>query len=270
MFMTTIETLTRDPDSILATAVANNQSEPDGSYFFDRDSTHFRYILNYLRTGILNRDQPDTDLAKWELLLEAKYYNVSAIVRLLSRPFDESTILPYDSQNVLTLVSWLQEAGISATWKLIYRGTRDGFDASSFHRLCDYKGPTVTLIKSVGDCVFGGYSYVSWDSSSGYTESPNAFLFVFVSTGLGTTPFRGSIFQNSGHAIFAHSGYGPTFGSGHDLFIGSNSNSNADSYINWGGTYELPGGYTHGGNGRTWICGYRFQTTEIEVFALAS
>ncbi|XP_065837528.1 uncharacterized protein [Oscarella lobularis] len=268
VFMTTVETLAQDPHSILAIMVANNQSEPDGSYFFDRDPTHFRYILNYLRAGIHYR--PDTDLASRELLLEARYYKVSAIVRLLNRPFAESTILSYYSQYQNVMLSWLQEDGISSDWKLIYRGTRDGFAASSFHTFCDNKGPTITLIKSVGDCVFGGYSDVSWTSRNNYIQSTDAFLFAFVSNGLGTTPFRGRLFQNSQHAMFDHSSYGPTFGSGHDLHISSDSNSNEASYMNWGYTYELPNGYTSGGSGGTWICGYNFQTIEIEVFALAS
>ena len=266
--MTTIETISRDPDSILATMVANNQSEPDGSYFFDRDPTHFRYILNYMRMGLPNR--PDTYLARRELLLEARYYNVSAIVRLLNQPFGESMILPYDSQYQSVMLSWLQEDGISSDWKLIYRGTRDGFGALSFHAFCDNKGPTITLIKSVGDCIFGGYSDFSWTSRNDYIQSTDAFLFAFVSSGLGTTPFRGRVFQNAGNAMYDNSGYGPSFGGGHDLHIASDSNSNTNSYINWGHAYELPDGYTYSGNGRTWICGANFQTIEIEVFALAS
>ncbi len=46
---------------------------------------------------------------------------------------------------------------------LLYRGSDHEFKANDFHRLCDGKGPTVTLFKieesnkSDGDCI-GGYT----------------------------------------------------------------------------------------------------------------
>ena len=266
LFMTTISTLVQDPNTILATKVNSERSGPDGSYFFDRDPTHFRYILNYLRTGVVY--EPDSELEKRQLLLEAKYYNVSEIVRQLDR---FSTLLPPNSKYRSVLASWLQEAGTtSGKWELIYKGTRDGFEASSFHQSCDNKGPTITLVKSNGGCIFGGYSDISWGSSSGYQAgSRNSFLFVFVSSGLGTTPFRALLYQNFHRAIYTNSQYGPTFGGGFDLHISSESNKNSGSYVNWGHSYELPKGYTHGTTGRNWICGYKFQVSEIEVLAQA-
>ena len=46
----------------------------DGSYFIDRDRTHFRYILNYLRTGKL--DVPQDETVREELLNEAEFYKI--------------------------------------------------------------------------------------------------------------------------------------------------------------------------------------------------
>lgn len=52
IFVTSITTLTKDPDSLLARMFGPNGTavpEADGSYFIDRDGTYFRYVLNYLR-----------------------------------------------------------------------------------------------------------------------------------------------------------------------------------------------------------------------------
>ena len=59
-----------------------------------------------------------------------------------------------------TFTSWI---GRSFTAKLCWRATRDGWSASTFHSNCDYKKPTVTIVK-VGQNLFGGYATASWDS----------------------------------------------------------------------------------------------------------
>jgi BTB/POZ domain-containing protein KCTD7/14 len=54
IFETSIETLCADPNSMLAAMFSgrhNVNKDEDGRYFIDRDGTHFRYILNYLRDG---------------------------------------------------------------------------------------------------------------------------------------------------------------------------------------------------------------------------
>lgn len=53
-FETSLETLLKDPNSMLAAMFSGRhyvQKCEDGRYFIDRDGTHFRYILNYLRDG---------------------------------------------------------------------------------------------------------------------------------------------------------------------------------------------------------------------------
>ena len=57
LYITSTLTLTRDPQSMLATMFSGRHSvkkEEDGSYFIDRDGTHFRYILNYLRGNAIS------------------------------------------------------------------------------------------------------------------------------------------------------------------------------------------------------------------------
>ncbi|ETO03688.1 hypothetical protein RFI_33714, partial [Reticulomyxa filosa] len=39
---------------------------------------------------------------------------------------------------------------------LLYRASRDGFDCKMFHLLCDNKGPTLCIIRSEENHVFGG------------------------------------------------------------------------------------------------------------------
>ena len=130
----------------------------DGSYFIDRDGTHFRYILNYLRIGQLI--VPKDEIIREELLAEAEFYQVEGIIRTLKviiSVFKDSVILSSDQRQ--TLINWLKESRtiINDSVKLLYRASRDGWAASNFHSCCDSKGPTVTVVKS-GNYIFVGYT----------------------------------------------------------------------------------------------------------------
>jgi len=63
------------------------------------------------------------------------------------------------------------------SFKLLYRGTRDGFTADKFHTLCDNKKNTVTLVTSTLKKIFGGFAEENWNITSNYKNSKNAFLF---------------------------------------------------------------------------------------------
>ena len=122
----------------------------DGSYFIDRDGTHFRYILNYLRTGQLI--VPKDEIIREELLAEAEFYQVEGIIEALkpkaASMFKDSVILSSDQSE--TLVNWLKESRTitNDSDKLLYRASRNGWTASNFHSCCDNKGPTVTMVKN--------------------------------------------------------------------------------------------------------------------------
>eukprot|EP00736_Rhodelphis_marinus_P009385 Rmarinus@m.23936 len=86
-FSTSLATLTRFPDSMLACMFSGRhplQREDDGSFFIDRDGTQFRFILNYLRDlGKGYPLLPKDELARRELEREADFYNLRGLVELL-------------------------------------------------------------------------------------------------------------------------------------------------------------------------------------------
>ena len=89
VYSTSTLTLNKDPHSILAAMFSGRddhslKKEEDGSYFIDRDGTHFRYILNYLRDRGVEVDMLP-GATRTELLVEAKYYQLSGLVDLLKR-----------------------------------------------------------------------------------------------------------------------------------------------------------------------------------------
>ena len=140
----------------------------DRSYFIDRDGTHFRYILNYLRTGQLI--VPEDDIVRRELLTEAEFYQVEGLCKVLrARPFHDSVILSSDQRQ--TLIGWLKDTltSVSCNYTLLYRASRDGWSAANFHFCCDNKGLTVTVIKS-GNYIFGGYTVQQWQQCEGRSQ----------------------------------------------------------------------------------------------------
>jgi hypothetical protein len=162
-----------------------------------------------------------------------------------------------------TILGWL---GKQTKLELLYRASRDGWRATDFHSKCDNKGATVTVIKSTGGYVFGGYADVAWASTGQWQPSSNAFLFALQYPS-GVAPVKMPVLQPQ-HAIYGHaSPYGPTFGGGHDIYVADNANSNSNSYTNVGHAYQLPAGQ----NAQTFLTGARnFEAAEMEVFRVTS
>ncbi|XP_067047394.1 uncharacterized protein [Acropora muricata] len=76
------------------------------------------------------------------------------------------------------LRDWLKPVvQINGQWILCWRASLHGWAASSFHSLCDNKGPTVTIVKDTNNNIFGGYTSISWESSRQCKSDSKAFLF---------------------------------------------------------------------------------------------
>ena len=107
----------------------------------------------------------------------------------------------------------------------IYR-TSDGWASNQIHAKIDNQGPTITIIKTTKNKIFGGFTTMPWDKSGNYKSDTKAFTFsVNLCSKYPVDP------DNPGNAIFCYSGYGPAFGSSHFFYINSNSNTSNESYV---------------------------------------
>lgn len=155
--------------------------------------------------------------------------------------------------------------GSHPQWLLCYRASTHGWAVSTFHSNCDGKRNTVTIVKA-GQYVFGGYTDIPWESSGRWTSTPNAFLFSLHNEE-GLAPFK-SVVKKPYRAMYRHSSYGPIFGSGHDIYIANNANSNRNSQANFGynSVYSVPSDVQ---NKQTLLAGsHPFTPDDWEVFYL--
>lgn len=151
---------------------------------------------------------------------------ISLFILCLKCQFNiDKLINPSLISNILTLKDvkmisdWINPE-TSFKYTLLYQGSRDGDSAKTFHDLCDNKGPTVSIIQTQQNWIFGGYTKQSWSSNPKssiweYQTSKEAFLFSLNNT-------QKYSIVNSNYAIFCQKTKGPTFGHGFDLEISDN------------------------------------------------
>jgi hypothetical protein len=150
---------------------------------------------------------------------------------------------------------------------LLYRATMHGFESEAFHEKCDGKENTLTIIKTDGNYVFGGYTAAKWSSDklqkSRYIADTKAFIFSKRRDGVSCN--HKFMVENANNAIFGNTRFGPTFG--HDIVITDKSNTSIGSWTNLGNKYHYP---PENGDGRSFLAGSYDQwlTTEIEVYQI--
>ncbi len=89
----------------------------------------------------------------------------------------DSEILKAENLNMdKEIHDWL-DVDVSISSKLLYRCSRDGFNAKAFHAKCDGYENTITLIRDTEGCVFGGYLDIAWKSRDEWASSSKTFLF---------------------------------------------------------------------------------------------
>ena len=152
-----------------------------------------------------------------------------------------STLLDMTKANQLQ--TWLGEGEIILT-NIFSTTPSDGKTSSNFHSAVDLQGRTFSVLSITSTnyttpILFGGYNPQSWDGTlNQYVTTASdtdrtAFLFNLNDTykwnqKLSTDPLG----SNGFYQTYNGSGYGPTFGGGHDLYV--NNNLQFDYNYPWG------------------------------------
>jgi len=161
------------------------------------------------------------------------------------------------------LIRWLPKKDRKKKWKLMFRGSKHGFNGAQFHAKCDNKGaPTISVVESTLGHVFGGYTTIPWSSSNNYAQDSNSWIFL-VRASKNTTPKSGKwkVTQTQ-YSVYHGASYGPSFGGGYDFYLASGCNTNNSSYANAGHSYACP-------KNNALLAGqYNFMVKDFEVYAL--
>jgi hypothetical protein len=157
--------------------------------------------------------------------------------------FDDSKILTEMHKRILN--QWCEVGPNNRDkkkkrWTLAYSATRDGFSAAQFHKLCDNKGPSVTIARTTDGYIFGGYNSTSWSSTTCWKPATDTFLFSLVNP-YNDGPRKLKV-KNNQRAVYNHPSFGPTFGGGgksyfdpYDIYIDS---SMSHGHTNVGNSYS--------------------------------
>lgn len=145
--------------------------------------------------------------------------------------FKNSSILK-DKEKIKMISDWIMP-NRNIIYTQIYKASKDGATGGDFHRCCDNKGPTVTLIESTNGYIFGGYITITWEGPSSWTQKGNdENAFVFSVNNKCKYPI-----QDKSYVIYNQKDYGPDFGA-NDIYICSsffndNSTSQTNKYYNF-------------------------------------
>ena len=190
---------------------------------------------------------------------------IKYLTKLLNKyKLKNSCLLPDDSK-LITNISQINliKAGIKnfdnskkIKLNLLFRASRDGDKISAFHKLVDGISPTISLIQTKNNYIFGGFTDHAWDSSSGCVRTNNTFMFSFNKNKI----YMG---KNGGH-IHCAQDYGPWFCNGSGVYQDNYFNSknsyqwelsnNQSVFEGFSENFELVGGIKN------------FTVNEVEVF----
>ena len=173
-----------------------------------------------------------------------------------------SSIINIDNDKQILIIKWIEEKinKKGPQFKLIFRMSKDGYDCNDFHKYCDNQGPTLILIQTTNNKIFGGFTPLNWKNSGNKIKDPYNQTFIF-SLNLNK---KYNLINGDKPAIKCSKEFGPNFG-----------NDDIELKIN------LKEGLCYADNSCSYICNGvteltgekrkedHFETKELEVFKVS-
>ena len=173
--------------------------------------------------------------------------------------FESSSIIKDDINKMNIIIGWIKEKTNKEVinFESIFKMKENGYDSKDFHKYCDDKEPTLTLIKTTKDKIFGGFTPLNWKDNNNKSRKIDDLNQTFIFS-LNTMK-KYDLINKIKFAIYTSDG--PCFGAS-DLHLKSNMKigvSYANESCNFlsNNNLELTGGKGDHEN---------FETEELEVY----
>ena len=140
-------------------------------------------------------------------------------------------LLKYKSSQIINekefqiISDWINP-NINFEFNLLFNSERDGDSLSTLHKLIDGKGPTLLIIKSNSNYIFGAFTQDNWNLSGNWLNNPNNFLFSITNK---------KKYPKNNSDNYGISGKGIDcldIGGGHDIKIKNNFCNTQENYTN--------------------------------------
>ena len=173
-FTTSRSTLTKQSDTMLAVMFSGRHElvqEEDGTYFIDRDGTHFRHVLNFLRDGD-SSTLPDDRYALKELMKEAEFYQIGSLIKAIRDVLSPKPKLKLSQKQLRSRLglqctsqgSVFAETSLTSTTANVTLSDLDltglSFAGIRFNHTCSFKG-SILRNASFSRCIFAAKTDLS-------------------------------------------------------------------------------------------------------------
>jgi hypothetical protein len=105
-----------------------------------------------LRTGVMPNSGKNNESLWQSLVVETNFFRLQNLQNLLAKPTFPGTTLLETHEHKEKVNEFYGKP--DRQWELIYKASRDGYEAKHFHAKCNGKGPTMTIFQSTEKYLF--------------------------------------------------------------------------------------------------------------------